>query len=73
MTFWQQVGIIIVGAAVSMILNGVMTVYLFRLKKSQEDPSRDLAKLREDHDKLEAAFVSHTGITINGKSYRMGG
>lgn len=73
MTPWQNiiagVSYIMVGAAVNL----VVTMWFFHWKRSKEQPDIVLAEIRQDLDALEAAFVSHTGITINGKSYRTNG
>jgi hypothetical protein len=66
MTFWVQIGIILVGCGASLSGNWLMLMWYFHWKKREEQPE----SLKERVDKLEAAFVSHTGITINGKTYR---
>ena len=62
---WQiVVGILMI------IAGGFFQIWMHRYLKRTEQPSDELEQLRRDHDTLEAAFISHTGITINGKSYK---
>jgi hypothetical protein len=70
MTFWDQITLIFAGTIFSVVCNLLLGMWFFRWKKRTEEPSHILSMLREDHDRLEAAFVSHTGITINGRSYK---
>jgi hypothetical protein len=41
-------------------------------KKRQEEPDEFMKEMRRDLNATMAAFTAHTGITINGKSYRTG-
>jgi len=68
MTFGEQVGILLVGSAFTLACQWMLNMYFFHWR---EQAKADKA-LAERVEKLELAFVSHTGITINGKSYRTG-
>lgn len=58
---------------ISGIVNTIIGAYFVgKYKQTVDDLHTDLDKLRYEYDALEAAFVSHTGMTINGKSYRTG-
>jgi hypothetical protein len=66
MTFWENIEILFAGALFTIPCNAILTILIFRWKKREETPQHILNRL----DALEKAFISHTGMTINGKSYR---
>lgn len=56
------IGTIIIGAAV----NWIVMVIFFWWKKREDVPD-DLSNRMQ---RIEQAFVAHTGITLNGKDYK---
>jgi hypothetical protein len=62
------IGTILVSGAFQLFIS--MVYYWW--KKRQEVPDEFMRELRHDLDATMDAFTAHTGITINGKSYRTG-
>lgn len=70
MTFWTQIALIVVGAALSLMLNWLLLMWFFHWKQREKQPHEEIVQLQKDMIAVRGQLKYIQGL-LNGKHWKV--